>query len=441
VTTKQEWRQVVPALISIPSKPRRNGLTMMIDKGLGMHSFAETLSMGAEYIDFIKLGFGTALLYPSGILEQKVRMAQERGIAIYPGGTLLEVAEMTETFEQFLDQAVAWGITHVEISDGTIPLSAARRVEMIRSAAKRGLRVITEIGKKTKNHPVDADFVLEQMTRDLDAGAEYVINVLETGKDLRGTAWPEITETAKQLDRIMLIPLMNPDGRARVPMRMETNKGPDMDCHEYLNIGCWADGNRIVWPMCKTLIPMDFDQVEFPGGYPNDAGVNIQHDDFFGKRQPETEALFALCARERPDLIMHMHTGAPFRNYFMRMLRDFCEPALTPVFEQLYARVHTRLALEGLQSSNDPAVEADPTQSSLGPFNLTSALNLHCGALNVVMESPSHGFSGYDRQGELVTHSPEMLLDAQLYCHLEAMRFLAEKGGRIKWAPGRNRKA
>ncbi|MGI6542245.1 MAG: phosphosulfolactate synthase [Limnochordia bacterium] len=175
MTTKQEWRQVVPALISIPSKPRRNGLTMMIDKGLGMHSFAETLSMGAEYIDFIKLGFGTALLYPSGILEQKVRMAQERGIAIYPGGTLLEVAEMTETFEQFLDQAVAWGITHVEISDGTIPLSAARRVEMIRSAAKRGLRVITEIGKKTKNHPVDADFVLEQMTRDLDAGAEYVI--------------------------------------------------------------------------------------------------------------------------------------------------------------------------------------------------------------------------------------------------------------------------
>jgi hypothetical protein len=272
-------------------------------------------------------------------------------------------------------------------------------------------------------------------------GVVNLINVLETGKDLRGTAWPEITETAKQLDRIMLIPLMNPDGRARVPMRMETNKGPDMDCHEYLNIGCWADGNRIVWPMCKTLIPMDFDQVEFPGGYPNDAGVNIQHDDFFGKRQPETEALFALCARERPDLIMHMHTGAPFRNYFMRMLRDFCEPALTPVFEQLYARVHTRLALEGLQSSNDPAVEADPTQSSLGPFNLTSALNLHCGALNVVMESPSHGFSGYDRQGELVTHSPEMLLDAQLYCHLEAMRFLAEKGGRIKWAPGRNRKA
>jgi phosphosulfolactate synthase len=61
------------------------------------------------------------------------------------------------------------------VSDGTIPLTASRRVEMIKSAAGRGLRVITEIGKKTKNHPVDADFVLEQLNRDLEAGAEYVI--------------------------------------------------------------------------------------------------------------------------------------------------------------------------------------------------------------------------------------------------------------------------
>jgi hypothetical protein len=271
-------------------------------------------------------------------------------------------------------------------------------------------------------------------------GMINLIHILETGSDLRGRAWPEIVSVAAQLDRIILIPLMNADGRVRVPIRMETNKGANEDCHEYLNIGCWADGNRIVWPMCKEFIPMNFEQVEFPGGYPNDAGVNFQHDDFFGQRQPETQALFDLCSRERPDLIMHMHTGAPFRNYYIRMLRDFGEPVLTPVFDQLYAQVHTRLALERLQSSNDPAVEANPAQATLGSFNLPAALNFHCGALNVVVESPSHGFSGYNRQGEMVTHTPDMLLDAQLYCHLEAMRFLADTGGRAQWAPGRNGK-
>ena len=53
-------------------------------------------------------------------------------------------------------------------------------------------------------------------------------------------------------------------------------------------------------------------KTQFPGGYPNDAGVNIQHDDFFGARQPETQAQFDLVARERPDLTMNMHTGASF---------------------------------------------------------------------------------------------------------------------------------
>ncbi len=79
---------------------------------------------------------------------------------------------------------------------------------------------------------------------------------------------------------------------------------------EFLNTGGKPDGTITGWPQMKEFIPMDFKRPGFPGGYPNDAGVNIQHDDFLGKRQPETQALFNLTEKEKPDLIINMHTGA-----------------------------------------------------------------------------------------------------------------------------------
>lgn len=262
-------------------------------------------------------------------------------------------------------------------------------------------------------------------------GMVNLISVLETGKDLRGKEWPEINEVANQLDRIILIPTVNPDGRARIPLRMEKYYETDHTVHEYLNTGGYRDGTIIGWPQVKEFIPLDFGRPLFPGGYPNGAGVNIQHDDFFGNRQPETQALFDLSERERPDLIINMHTGA----HYMSMHRPFVEPVLSTVFDSLYKYVHTRLALEGLQNTKDPEVEANPGRAPMGTFNLDGALNLHCGALSVVVESPSHSFSGKYRDGKIAFLTPDMLLESQLICHLEAMRFLVESGGRSKWTP------
>jgi hypothetical protein len=262
-------------------------------------------------------------------------------------------------------------------------------------------------------------------------GMVNLISVLETGKDLRGKEWPEINEIANQLDRIILIPIMNPDGRARIPLRMEKYNDTDHTIHEYLNTGGYPDGTIIGWPQVKEYIPLDFGRPLFPGGYPNDAGVNIQHDDFFGNLQSETQALFDLAERERPDLIINMHTGA----FYMSMHRPFSEAVLSTVFDSLYKYVHTRLALEGLQHTKNPLIEADPSRAPIGKFNLDGALNLHCGALSVVVESPSHSFSTMNGDKEIAFLTPDMLLDSQLLCHLEAMRFLVESGGRSKWTP------
>jgi hypothetical protein len=266
-------------------------------------------------------------------------------------------------------------------------------------------------------------------------GMVNLISVIETGKDLRGKEWPGITEVVGKLDRLILIPIVNPDGRVRIPLRMELYRDTDFTVAEYLNTGGKPDGTITGWPQIKEFIPMDFSRPGFPGGYPNDAGVNIQHDDFLGKKQPETQALFDLTEREKPDLIINLHTGA----VYMRMDRPLGEPALHPAFDTLFRYVHSELALSGLQYTDDPKIEGNPAQASTGVYNLDGALNWHCGALSVVVESPSHGFSGNSATREAKIESPDKLLDAQLTCHQQAMRFLAETGGRSKWLPARKR--
>jgi hypothetical protein len=260
-------------------------------------------------------------------------------------------------------------------------------------------------------------------------GLVNLLSVLETGKDLRGKPWPEIAAAAAKVDRIILIPITNVDGRARVPYRMLRNWGPNDQVQEYFNTGGVKNGKLLGYPNCKQYIPLDFSTVVFPGGYPNDAGVNIQHDDFLGHPQPETRALLDLVARERPDITVNMHTGGDF----MLMAREFTEPSLTPAFEELFRRVQTALTLAKLQATDDVAREADPSRAKLGVYNLDTAINLNSGALAVLIESPSHAASPAMRYGQRFTHKADDILNAHLTAHQEAMKFLAETGGRVRW--------
>lgn len=264
-----------------------------------------------------------------------------------------------------------------------------------------------------------------------------LISVIETGKDLRGKEWPLITAAIAKIDRLILIPIMNPDGRERIPLRMEPYRDANGNVHEYLNTGGNAEGEPTGWPLTKEFIPLDFSKPGFPGGYPNDAGVNLQHDNFIGNPQPETKILFELTEREKPDLILNMHTGSTY----ISVLSSYMEASLKPAFDTFYNYVNTGLTLNGLKKTNDLQKEAvsKSVPGSMGCY-LDGLLNLHCGALSVVIESPSHGFNWPDEAGKINYFSPDRLIDGQLICHQEAMRFLVESGGRAAWTPEKKRK-
>lgn len=155
------------------AKPRQQGLTMVIDKGMGLIETKDILHVCAPYIDFFKLGFGTPALYAPEVLEEKIQLVRSFGVDIYPGGTFLEVAVLQERIEEYLYLARSLGFTAIEVSDGTITLSGEIRERIIHRASEMGFVVLTEVGKKDRRCP--AYRLAEQAIRDLKCGAFRVI--------------------------------------------------------------------------------------------------------------------------------------------------------------------------------------------------------------------------------------------------------------------------
>jgi phosphosulfolactate synthase len=155
-------------------KPRRSGVTMVIDKGLGLTAFHDMLQTSGPYIDVIKLGFGTSALYPNEVLAEKIRLCQEHRITIMPGGTFLEIAVLKGVTGVYLDTICRLGFSGVEVSDGTIQLSSKQRGELIARSKDYGLRVYSEYGKKLRGSRVETDDLLRTICTDLEHGSEMV---------------------------------------------------------------------------------------------------------------------------------------------------------------------------------------------------------------------------------------------------------------------------
>lgn len=170
------WRNIIRFPLGNRNiKPRTQGLTMIIDKGMGLGETRDLLNTAGEHIDFVKLGFGTPALYGIGILEEKIEIIRSQGIDIYPGGTFLEVAVIQNKLEDFLHLSKNLGFTALEISDGTITMTAEVREKAIYMAKELGFKVLTEVGKKDGEDNTTIEDMALQIKRDLNWGASKVI--------------------------------------------------------------------------------------------------------------------------------------------------------------------------------------------------------------------------------------------------------------------------
>ena len=173
---------LAPRLPSRATKPRSTGLTMVIDGGIPLRLFADIISSTPELIDFVKFGWGTAIV--TGGLQQKIDVLREHGIGFYLGGTLFEKYVMQERFDDYKRFCVELGCEHVEVSNGTVMMSNAEKASYIRKLTG-DFTVVSEVGFKDpdRSEQLPPSKWIEYINEDLAAGAKMVtLEARESGK-------------------------------------------------------------------------------------------------------------------------------------------------------------------------------------------------------------------------------------------------------------------
>jgi phosphosulfolactate synthase len=153
-------------------KPRGKGITMVMDKGLSIDEARNFLSVSHPHVDIVKLGFGTAFVTPN--LKEKLEVYASYNIPIYFGGTLFEAFLIRNQFEDYISICKEFGISYMEVSDGSITIPHAEKCGYIEKLTKHGT-VLSEVGSKDAEHIIPPYKWIELMRAELNAGATYVI--------------------------------------------------------------------------------------------------------------------------------------------------------------------------------------------------------------------------------------------------------------------------
>ncbi|MGI5913453.1 MAG: phosphosulfolactate synthase [Bacteroidales bacterium] len=162
----------LPYIPERPAKPRIKGLTMVMDKGLSLREAEDFVSVCGDYTDYVKLGFGTAIITPD--FDKKIGIYKEAGLRPYFGGTLFEIFLIRGMFDEFVGLIDKYEVDLVEISDGSYDFDHSKKLEYISLLAKRGT-VISEVGSKKKTVVYSPDEWVRQMQLELEAGSSKVI--------------------------------------------------------------------------------------------------------------------------------------------------------------------------------------------------------------------------------------------------------------------------
>lgn len=243
------------------------------------------------------------------------------------------------------------------------------------------------------------------------AGVLNFIRLLETGTDYRGKRHEYLYDNAHRF-RLLLIPCMNPDGRARLPV--DSLLDVPYEQFVYYMQGSWKDGTLCRWPACKAVHPIK-DDTEFLGSYFNDDGINMMHDNFFAPMAKETGALLGLSEREAVDFSVLLHGGANTDVHFPAI--HYLPHAIKVKQETFNRRMEEAYKTKGIPFNVVDQVVVHGEMPSYPSFNLTSAIHHTCGGMSMTFESNM----GLDAPGVKLTANE--ILDSHFVLFEEMFRF------------------
>jgi phosphosulfolactate synthase len=154
------------------TKPRESGLTHVLDKGLSLDQVRQFLDVSGDYVDIVKLGWGTAVVTPN--VKEKIALYQSFGVPVCFGGTFFEICLRQGKFDEYLALVDECGMECVEISDGTIAMDEEDKLAIVRRLSGR-YKVLSEVGSKDEAVVITPSRWIDSMKRELEAGAWKVI--------------------------------------------------------------------------------------------------------------------------------------------------------------------------------------------------------------------------------------------------------------------------
>ncbi|MBU2913346.1 MULTISPECIES: phosphosulfolactate synthase [Reichenbachiella] len=159
-------------------KPREQGFTMVMDKGLSSRQAEDMIETSGDHIDIVKLGWATS--YVTSNLDKKLAVYREAGIPVYLGGTLFEAFIMRNQFDEYRRVLDKYNLSHAEVSDGSLVMDHDKKCEYIRTLTDQ-VTVLSEVGSKDAEEIIPPYKWIELMQKELDAGAWKVIGEAREG--------------------------------------------------------------------------------------------------------------------------------------------------------------------------------------------------------------------------------------------------------------------
>jgi phosphosulfolactate synthase len=161
-----------------PGKPRTEGLTHVMDKGMNLREIEGMFDVGGEFVDIVKFGWGTS--YVTNNLEKKIALYRSFETPVVCGGTLFEVVYARDRLDEFKAWLQEHRFSHVEISDGTLDIPRDRKLELIADFA-RDFTVLSEVGSKDPDVVFAPYQWVEWIKEEKEAGAWKVITEAREG--------------------------------------------------------------------------------------------------------------------------------------------------------------------------------------------------------------------------------------------------------------------
>lgn len=218
-----------------PDKPRRRGITAVIDFGPGVAGWTtpqgveDFLSITDDFVDLAKIYALNSLLLPKDPLRKIVETYRRHDVEVYAGGILFEFALQNDSVAQLPQLLKELGIGALEVSENYLVLTPDERRHHVDWLKSQGLSVVYEFGRKNPEAAFDPDELEKLVLSMNDCGVEHVIVEQSEIDQFEATAPGSTTDLARQAWFANVLIECDPNRYPKQHAGLVTDIGPEVN--------------------------------------------------------------------------------------------------------------------------------------------------------------------------------------------------------------------